>query len=95
MIRRVTGRLTYANAGSVGMPYEGRPGAFWLIVDDGVPELRETGYGLEVAWDELSRSGYPDLEELLLESLREPVDPARVTDFFEGLASRSLRGPSA
>ena len=27
----------YVNAGSVGRPYEGRPGAFWLVLEDGVP----------------------------------------------------------
>ena len=43
-IRDLDSGLTYANAGSVGLPYEGRPGAFWMMVIDGVPELRETAY---------------------------------------------------
>jgi len=42
-IREVRGGVTYANAGSVGLPYEGRPGAFWMMVIDGVPLPRATG----------------------------------------------------
>ena len=53
MVRRLHDDLTYANAGSVGMPYEGRAGAFWMTVDDGVPEPRETSYDLDAALNEL------------------------------------------
>jgi len=89
MIRNVGGIVTYANAGSVGMPYEGRPGAFWMGIDDGVPELRETGYDLEAAVEELRASGFPDVEEQLAESLLNPADPEDVTAFFERGARRS------
>ncbi|HUA06920.1 MAG TPA: metallophosphoesterase family protein [Solirubrobacteraceae bacterium] len=89
MIRNVGGIVTYANAGSVGMPYEGRPGAFWMVIDDGVPELRETGYDLEAAVEELRASGFPDVEEQLAESLLNPADPEDVTAFFERGARRS------
>jgi putative phosphoesterase len=34
----------YVNAGSVGMPYEDEPGAFWLTVEDGEPRHRRTAY---------------------------------------------------
>ena len=77
-----------ANAGSVGLPYEGRPGAFWMIVTDGCPELRETEYDLSAAVSELHASGFPDLEEGIRESLLAPVDPAWVTTFFEHQAGR-------
>ena len=36
-LRRIDGRLVYANPGSVGLPYEGRPGAFWMILDEACP----------------------------------------------------------
>ena len=79
---------TWANAGSIGMPYEGRPGAFWMLVDDGVPGPRETAYDLEAAAAELRASGFPDTEDMLKESLLEPVDPGWVTSLFERAAGR-------
>lgn len=73
---------TYANAGSVGMPYEGRPGAFWMIVEDGAATMRETSYDLEAAVAELRSSGFVDLEDQL-DGLLHPVDPGWVAAFFE------------
>lgn len=77
-----------ANAGSVGLPYEGRPGAFWMILSDGRPELRQTRYDVAAAADELRASGFPDLDEAIRESLLAPVDPAWVTALFEHQAGR-------
>ena len=37
------------NAGSVGRPYEGRPGAFWALLEAGEVELRHTPYAVEAA----------------------------------------------
>jgi predicted phosphodiesterase len=79
---------TWANAGSIGMPYEGRPGAFWMVVEDGVPSLRETAYDLDAAAAELRASGFPDAEGMLEESLLEPVDRDWVTSLFERAAGR-------
>jgi putative phosphoesterase len=44
---RTVGRWRVVNAGSVGMPYEGRPGAFWATLDDGEPTLRCTRYDVD------------------------------------------------
>jgi putative phosphoesterase len=88
MVRGVHDTLTYANAGSVGMPYEGRPGAFWMIVADGSPELRETSYDLHAAVEELRASDFPDVDEQLTESLLDPTDPDWVAAFFERGAGR-------
>ncbi|HEY6397778.1 MAG TPA: metallophosphoesterase family protein [Solirubrobacteraceae bacterium] len=88
LIRDVRPGLTYANAGSVGMPYEGRPAAFWMIVTEGTPELHETAYDVPAAIEELTASGYPALEEQLRESLIDPVDPDWVSAFFEHGAGR-------
>jgi len=88
MVRNVGGIVTYVNAGSVGMPYEGRPGAFWITVDDGVPDLRATSYDLGAAVAELRASGFPDVEDQLLGSLLDPTDPDWVTAFFEHGAGR-------
>ena len=88
MVRRLSADLTYANAGSVGLPYEGRAGAFWMTVEDGVPQPRETSYDLDAALGELRASGYHGLDETLKESLLEPVDPDEVSAFFERAAGR-------
>jgi putative phosphoesterase len=87
-VRRLGTGLVYANAGSVGMPYEGRPGAFWMLVHDGVPVLRNTDYDLEAAVADLRASGFPDIEDQLQESLLEPADPEWVAAFFEHGAGR-------
>jgi diadenosine tetraphosphatase ApaH/serine/threonine PP2A family protein phosphatase len=71
------------NAGSVGMPYEGAPGAYWLLVADGEPEPRRTAYDVDAAAGPLRASGFPDVEDLIRESLLEPVDPAWVARHFE------------
>jgi len=93
MVRRLgDSERSYANAGSVGMPYEGRAGAFWMIVDDGVPVPQETFYDVEAAVAELRASGFPDVEDQLTESLLEPADPDWVSRFFERGAGREPEG---
>ncbi len=87
-LRRIDGRLVYANPGSIGLPYEGRPGAFWMVIDAGVPELRTTTYDLTAAVGELRASGFADLDAQLRESLLDPVDPGYVAAYFEHLAGR-------
>lgn len=89
MVRLLPGGITYANAGSVGMPYEGRAGAFWMVIADGRPKPRETPYDLDAAVEELRASGFPDVDDQLAESLLDPADPGSVTDFFEGMSRRS------
>jgi hypothetical protein len=70
------------NAGSVGMPYEGRPGAYWLLLGPEV-DLRRTEYDLEAAIELLRATGWPDLEQSLQHSFLDPFDPGWVSDFFE------------
>jgi predicted phosphodiesterase len=79
--RRV-GERRVVNAGSVGMPYEGRPGAFWALLGPEV-EHRVTPYELDAALPRLRATGYPDLDELLASSLLEPADPDEVSRHFE------------
>jgi putative phosphoesterase len=88
VIRTVSGAPTYVNAGSVGMPYEGTPGAFWLVVDGGQLQLRATSYDIAAAAEELRASAFPDVEGQLADSLLDPVDAAWVADFFEHAAGR-------
>lgn len=84
--RRV-GRWRVVNAGSVGSPYEGRPGAFWALVGPEV-ELRRTEYDIQQAAAQLRETAYPDVDEMIRESLTEPVDAEEVSRFFEQLATR-------
>jgi putative phosphoesterase len=87
-IRALPDGRVVVNAGGVGLPYEGRAGAFWMMVSDRRPELRETRYDVPAAADELRASGFPDLDDAIRESLLEPVDPAWATAFFEHEAGR-------
>jgi hypothetical protein len=89
LIRHVRNDLVYVNAGSVGLPYEGRPGAFWTVVADGVAQLRETTYDRAAAVAELRASGYPELEDLVDNSLVSPVDPDWITAFLEHTAGQA------
>jgi predicted phosphodiesterase len=82
---RDVGAITFVNAGSVGMPYEGDGAARWLWVADGVPDLRRTGYDAAAAGRRILEAGWPD-ERSIGASLIEPVEPSVVTDLFERLA---------
>jgi predicted phosphodiesterase len=73
------------NAGSVGMPYEGVAGAFWVLLGPDV-ELRRTDYDVAAAAATLRATGFPGIDEIMLrESLLEPTDPDVVAAYFEGL----------
>lgn len=73
--------LRVVNAGSVGMPYEGRRGAFWALLGPSV-ELRRTEYDVDAAATMVREVGRPT-DEQLADCLLEPPDPAEVTAFFE------------
>jgi predicted phosphodiesterase len=75
------------NAGSVGMPYEGAAAAFWLLVADGEPDPRRTDYDVAAAIAAMRATGFPDFEELIRESLVEPVTAAAVAEHFENAAT--------
>jgi diadenosine tetraphosphatase ApaH/serine/threonine PP2A family protein phosphatase len=74
------------NAGSVGMPYEGRSGAYWALLGPTV-ELRRTEYDLDEGLKELRAGGFPDVDEMLRESLLEPMNADEVADLFERQAT--------
>ncbi|HEY1594187.1 MAG TPA: metallophosphoesterase family protein [Thermoleophilaceae bacterium] len=88
MVRPVRDGLTYANAGSVGLPYEGEAGAFWMLVADGVPAPRKTAYDVRAAAGEMVASGYTDFEAQLESTILNPADPEYVTALFEHMAGR-------
>jgi len=77
------GRLV--NAGSVGMPYEGRRGAFWALLGPEV-ELRRTEYDVEAAVAAIRGTGYPLADEIT-GSLLDPPDPDETSAYFEARAA--------
>ena len=85
---RAVGVHRVVNAGSVGVPYEGRAGAYWALLGPEV-QLRRTDYDLERALAAMRLGGFPDLEEMVRESLVAPLDPDEVSEFFERQANIS------
>jgi putative phosphoesterase len=84
--RRVGGKRV-VNAGSVGMPYQGKPvGGFWLLLGVGGVSLRRSDYDLDRAVGRIRATGYPDAEDMA-ENLLEPPNAERVADFFEQQAA--------
>jgi putative phosphoesterase len=82
--REVAGRRV-VNVGSVGIPYEGRRGAFWALLGPDV-ELRRTEYDVEAAVAAVRATGYPAIDEFA-GWLLDPPDPDEISAFFEGHAT--------
>jgi putative phosphoesterase len=80
--RRVGDKL-FVNAGSVGWPYEGKPGAYWAILDE-VVELRRTDYDRERTAELIRGSGHPRAEEIAAENILESPTRAEALDVFGG-----------
>lgn len=78
--------IRFVNAGSVGMPYEGRPGAFWTLVDGESVEHRHTPYAVDAAAAAIRTTSYPQVEEVC-KLLLEPEDPDEVSAYFESIAA--------
>jgi putative phosphoesterase len=84
---RCVGAKRVVNAGSVGMPYQGKPvGAFWLLLGAGGVSLRRSDYDLDRAVERIRATGYPESEDVA-QILLEPPDPEWVADFFEQQAA--------
>lgn len=80
--RRIAG-IRSINAGSVGMPYEGLPGAFWALLGPDV-DLRRTKYSLELAAERYRASGDPRAEQMV-ELLCSPPTREEVVEHAERL----------
>jgi predicted phosphodiesterase len=76
------GGVRVVNAGSVGMPYEGRRGAFWALLGPDVV-LRRTEYDVDAALPLLTESGFPVAERLFGASLAEPVPKMVRVEWYE------------
>jgi putative phosphoesterase len=80
--RRLSTGLRVVNPGSVGMPYEGRRGAFWAVLGPGV-EMRHTEYDVEEAAARIRGVGAP--QEQAVEHLLDPPDADATTEYFESM----------
>jgi predicted phosphodiesterase len=80
--RRVAG-IRSINAGSIGMPYEEQPGAYWALLGPDV-ELRRTEYAVARACERYRASGDP-LAEQMVELLVNPPSRAEVIEQAEAL----------
>jgi putative phosphoesterase len=77
--RRI-GATRFVNAGSIGMPYEAEPGAYWAIVGEEVV-LRRTDYDLEAA---IRASGWPSADEFAAENVLSVPSREEATAVFGG-----------
>jgi predicted phosphodiesterase len=77
------GDLRLINAGSVGMPYEDAPGAYWVLVRDSEPEHRRTEYDLEAAAERIRSTGWPIAERWVAENLLAVPSAREAAEFFE------------
>ena len=77
--RRV-GERRVVNAGSVGMPF-GEPGAYWLLIDDGL-RLQRTTYDLARAADRIRATEYPDAEQFAARNVLRPPSEADMLAAF-------------
>lgn len=78
--REVAG-IRSVNSGSVGLPYEGRPGAYWAMLGPDV-ELRRTEYDIEETIERYRASRQPGVEQIV-EMMVEPPEPREVIDHAE------------
>jgi putative phosphoesterase len=85
---RMIGGVRLVNAGSVGMPYEDEPGAYWALLGPDV-ELRRTEYDLERAGDAIRRTGFPGADEFADEHVLHPAGADEATEQFERMALES------
>ena len=78
--REVAG-IRSINSGSVGLPYEGKLGAFWAIFGPDV-EMRRTEYDLDETIERYRASGQPNVEQIV-EMMVEPPERREVIDHAE------------
>ena len=69
---RTCGDVRVVNAGSVGMPYEGRSGAYWCTLDASGASLRRTEFDFEAAAAAVAESGCPYADEMAADVLSPP-----------------------
>lgn len=78
---RAVGGMRIVNTGSVGMPFQVPPGAFWLMLHP-KPELRRTDYDVAGTAEQIRASDYWDAESAASQLL-DPPDPREMEELYE------------
>jgi predicted phosphodiesterase len=78
------GRNRVVNAGSVGMPF-GLPGAYWLLIDQGVA-LRRTEYDFLEAAQRIRATAYPEAEQFASNNVLRPPSEKEMLELFNRVA---------
>ena len=84
-VDRRVGDVRYVNAGSVGMPYEGAPGAYWALLGPDV-EHRRTAYDIAAATAAVRGSGMPDADAYAAEYIASSAGREATATLFESRA---------
>lgn len=71
------------NAGSVGMPFADKPGAYWLLLSPKGIEFRCTSYNFEMAAQEIKASGDPQAHEFAEKNVMEVPTALEAAKLFE------------
>lgn len=83
---RQVDKTSILNAGSVGMPYADRSGAYWLLIGPQGFDFRRTMYDFEAAASEIEISGYPRAEEFAKGNVLTVPTATEAAEFLERLA---------
>jgi predicted phosphodiesterase len=76
---RTVGRTRIVNAGSLGMPFQHPPGAYWLLIGPGV-QLRHTAYDLANAAGRIRQTEYPQADEFAAHNVLQPPSEAQMLE---------------
>jgi predicted phosphodiesterase len=85
---RVVGGVRVINAGSVGMPYEAEPGAYWALLGPDV-SLRRTPYDVDAAAARIRATAWPGAEEFARENVVSVPTAAEARAAFEPSVGRT------
>ena len=84
---RKVGTVRVINAGSVGMPFQQPPAAYWLLLGPDV-QLRRTAYDSASAAKQIRSTGYPQAEDF---AVRYVLDSPSEADMLERITAVSFR----
>jgi predicted phosphodiesterase len=84
---RMVGNVRVVNAGSVGMPFQQPPGAYWLLLGPDV-QMRYTAYDLVGAANRVRATLYPQAQEF---ATRNIINSPSEADMLKAITAVSFR----
>jgi predicted phosphodiesterase len=85
---RMVGKVRVVNAGSVGMPFQQPPGAYWLLLGPDV-QLRYTSYDLVGAAERVRATAYPQAKEFAAHHILDSPSEAEMLKAITAVSFRS------